>query len=176
MLPGPTHERVRPVSAERPVPYSQMRPGHADRDKVVDRLQEAFADGRLADDEYEERLQRALSAKTFGELSALTRDIPGDRVIQPMSGRFPVPMGRRPDMRPFASAALGGAGFVLVLGPLAWIPALVLGHQALRSLPKNDDRRHLAVIGVALGWAGIALTMLAIFLFIAIAVASSGGA
>jgi hypothetical protein len=147
------------VSAERPLPYSQMRPGHADRDKVVDRLQEAFADGRLADDEYDERLQRALSAKTFGELSALTRDIPGDRLPQPMSGRFPVPMGGRQDMRPVASAALGGAGYVL-LGPVAWIPALVLGHQALRSLPKNDDRRRLAVIGVTLAWVGMALMVL----------------
>jgi DUF1707 SHOCT-like domain len=162
------------VSAERPLPYSQMRPGHADRDKVVDRLQEAFADGRLADDEYEERLQRALSAKTFGELSALTRDIPGDRLPQPMSGRFPVPMGRRQDMRPVVAAALGGAGF-FGFGPLAWIPALVLGHQALHALPKGDDRRPLAVIGVALGWAGMALMVLAILVFIAIAVATTGG-
>jgi hypothetical protein len=174
MLAGPIHERVRPVSAERPLPYSQMRPGHADRDKVVERLQEAFADGRLSDDEYEERLQRALSAKTFGELSVLTRDIPGDRLPQPMSGRFPVPMGRRPDMRPVASAALGGAGYLL-LGPIAWVPALVLGHQALRSLPKNDDRRHLAVIGVALGWAGMALMVLFMFAAIVFGIARGGG-
>jgi hypothetical protein len=147
------------VSADRPLPYSQMRPGHADRDRVIDRLQEAFADGRLADEEYDERLQRALSAKTFGELAALTRDIPGERLPQPMSGRFPV-AARRPDMRPVASAALGGAGFLLALGPLAWIPSLVVGHQALRSLPKNDDRRPLAVIGVALSWAGVALMVL----------------
>ena len=111
------------MSADRPLPYSQMRPGHADRDKVIDRLQEAFADGRLADEEYDERLQRALSAKTFGELAALTRDIPGERLPQPMSGRFPVPVARRPDLHPVASAALGVAGFVLFLGPLAWIPA-----------------------------------------------------
>jgi hypothetical protein len=165
---------VKPVSAERPLPYSQMRPGHADRDKVVDRLQEAFADGRLADEEYEERLQRALSAKTFGELSALTRDLPGEPPL-PMSGRFPVPVGRRPDLRPVASAALGGAGFVLVMGPLAWVPALVLGHQALRSLPKNDDRRHLAVIGVALGWIGMSLMVLFFFAVVVFGIARGGG-
>lgn len=162
---------MRPVSAERPLPHSQMRPGHADRDKVIDRLQEAFADGRLADEEYEERLQRALTVKTFGELSALTRDLPGDRLPQPMSGRFPVPTTRRPDMRPVASAALGGAGF-FGFGPLTWIPALVLGHQALRSLPKGDDRRPLAVIGVALGWAGMALMVLFILGFIVFGIAS----
>lgn len=162
------------MSAEPPLPYSQMRPGNADRDKVIDRLQEAFADGRLADEEYDDRLQRALSAKTFGDLSALTRDIPGDRLPQPMSGRFPMPATRRPDMRPVASAALGGAGF-LFLGPLAWIPALVLGHQALRSLPKNDDRRHLAVIGVALGWAGVALMVLFVFGAILFGIARGGG-
>lgn len=164
---------MRPVSADRPLPYSQMRPGHADRDKVIDRLQEAFADGRLADEEYDDRLQRALSAKTFGELSALTRDIPGDRLPQPMSGRFPVPVARRPDMRPVAAAALGGAGFV-GFGPLAWVPALVLGHQALRTLPKNDDRRALAVIGVALAWAGMALMVLFVLGLIVFGMASGG--
>ena len=162
------------MSADRPLPYSQMRPGHADRDKVVERLQEAFADGRLGDEEYDDRLQRALSAKTFGELAALTRDIPGDRLPPPMSGRFPVPAARRPDMRPVASAALGGIGF-FGFGPLAWVPALVLGHQALRALPKNDDRRSMAVIGVALGWAGMALLVLAAFLFLLIAIATTGG-
>ncbi len=151
------------MSAERPLPHSQMRPGHADRDKVIDRLQEAFADGRLADEEYDERLQRALSAKTFGELSALTRDIPGDRLPAPMSGRFPVPTTpRRPDMRPVAAAALGGAGY-FGFGPLTWVPALILGHGALRALPKGDDRRALAIIGVALSWTGMALMLLIIF-------------
>lgn len=156
------------MSADRPLPYSQMRPGHADRDKVIDRLQEAFADGRLADEEYDERLQRALSAKTFGELAALTRDIPGERLPQPMSGRFPVPVARQPDLHPVASAALGVAGFVLFLGPLAWIPSLVVGHQALRGLPKTDDRRSMAVMGVALSWAGLTLMvlgMLSVILF-----------
>lgn len=162
------------MSAERPLPYSQMRPGHADRDKVVERLQEAFADGRLGDEEYDERLQRALSAKTFGELAELTRDIPGERLPQPMSGRFPVPVGRRPDMRPVASAALAGVGF-FGFGPLGWIPAVVLGHQALRSLPKNDDRRPLAVLGVALGWAGIGLMVLAMLVFLTVAVAGASG-
>lgn len=166
-------EGVRPVSAERPLPHSQMRPGHADRDKVIDRLQEAFADGRLADEEYDERLQRALSAKTFGELAALTRDIPGDRLPQPMSGRFPAPATRKPDMRPVAAAALGGAGY-FGFGPLTWVPALILGHGALRSLPKGDDRRALAVIGVALSWAGMALIVLATLAFIVLGIASNG--
>jgi DUF1707 SHOCT-like domain len=158
------------MSSDSSVPFSQMRPGHADRDKVIDRLQQAFADGRLADDEYEERLEKALSAKTFGDLTVLTRDIPGERLPQPMSGRFPIPLDqtRRPDMRPVASAALGVAGFV-GFGPVAWIPSLIIGHQALKSLPKNDDRRSMAIIGVSLAWMGV-LLMVAFMLFLAVGV------
>jgi hypothetical protein len=89
-----------------------------------------------------------------------------------MSGRFPVPTTpRRPDARPVVSAALGGAGY-FGFGPLTWVPALILGHGALHSLPKGDDRRALAIIGVALSWAGMALMLLIVF---AVVVASIAG-
>ena len=75
-------------------------------------------------------------------------------------------------MRPVASAALGVAGFV-GFGPIAWIPGLVIGHQALKSLPKNDDRRTMAVIGVSLAWLGVLLMVVLAFVFVGIAVGGS---
>jgi hypothetical protein len=53
-----------------------MRASHADRDKVVDLLREAAGDGRLTPEELDQRLEAALTARTHGELAALTTDLP----------------------------------------------------------------------------------------------------
>ncbi|GHI09270.1 hypothetical protein AQI88_31410 [Streptomyces cellostaticus] len=57
---------------------SGLRASHADRDRVVDVLTAAAADGRLTAPEHEERVTAALSARTLGELAALTADLPGE--------------------------------------------------------------------------------------------------
>ncbi|MFE4644494.1 DUF1707 domain-containing protein [Streptomyces sp. NPDC056730] len=54
----------------------ELRASHADRDRVVDVLRIAAGDGRLTSDELDERLEAALSARTLGELAALTTDLP----------------------------------------------------------------------------------------------------
>jgi len=54
----------------------ELRASHADRDRVVDVLRIAAGDGRLTADELDERLEVALSARTVGELAALTTDLP----------------------------------------------------------------------------------------------------
>ena len=53
-----------------------LRVSHADRDQVVEILRNAAADGRLDTDELEERVERALVARTFAELEPLTDDLP----------------------------------------------------------------------------------------------------
>ena len=55
---------------------AQLRASHEDRDRVVDVLRIAAGDGRLTADELDERLERALSARTYGELATLTADLP----------------------------------------------------------------------------------------------------
>ncbi|MFI7598476.1 DUF1707 domain-containing protein [Actinoplanes sp. NPDC049681] len=54
-----------------------MRAGDAERQAVADKLKLALDEGRLDLHEYDERLQRAYGAKTFGELDGLTADLPG---------------------------------------------------------------------------------------------------
>jgi DUF1707 SHOCT-like domain len=61
----------------------RMRASHEDRDRVVDLLRVAAGDGRLTSDELDERLERALSARTYGELAALTEDLPTVRGAGP---------------------------------------------------------------------------------------------
>lgn len=55
---------------------SDMRVSHAERDAVVERLREAAGEGRLDLDELESRVGLALTAKTYGDLEALTADLP----------------------------------------------------------------------------------------------------
>jgi hypothetical protein len=60
-----------------------MRAGDRDRDAVVQRLQEAFADGRLDDDEFDQRTRAALTARLASELDVLTRDLPPSEAAAP---------------------------------------------------------------------------------------------
>ncbi len=52
-----------------------MRASDADRDRVLVLLAEAVSDGRLTMEEHAERVQRACTARTLGELADLTADL-----------------------------------------------------------------------------------------------------
>jgi crotonobetainyl-CoA:carnitine CoA-transferase CaiB-like acyl-CoA transferase len=59
------------------MPRDLLRASHEDRDRVVDTLRAAGGDGRLtAAEELDARVERALSARTQGELAALVADLP----------------------------------------------------------------------------------------------------
>ena len=58
----------------RPSPRD-LRASDADRDRVLALLGEAMSDGRLTAEEHSERIQRAFSARTLGELAELTADL-----------------------------------------------------------------------------------------------------
>lgn len=55
---------------------SLLRVSHADRDRMVEILRDAAADGRLEIDELEERVERALAARTFADFAPLAEDLP----------------------------------------------------------------------------------------------------
>lgn len=54
----------------------EMRAADADRQAVADALKAALDEGRLDLHEYDDRLQQAYAAKTYGELDALLTDLP----------------------------------------------------------------------------------------------------
>jgi Domain of unknown function (DUF1707) len=56
-----------------------LRVGDRDRDAVLHRLQDAFAEGRLDDDEFDQRMRAALTARVSTELDVLTADLPAAR-------------------------------------------------------------------------------------------------
>jgi hypothetical protein len=58
-----------------PVAGGHLRASDADRDQVAEVMSMAFAEGRLSREEYDERLDALLKAKTFDDLVGLTRDL-----------------------------------------------------------------------------------------------------
>ena len=62
-----------------------LRASHEDRDRVVDLLRVAAGDGRLTSDELDARVERALAARTYGELAVLTEDLPPARGVAPVA-------------------------------------------------------------------------------------------
>ncbi|HEX9064982.1 MAG TPA: DUF1707 domain-containing protein [Streptosporangiaceae bacterium] len=61
---------------QNPPSADQLRASHEDRDRVIEVLRVAAGDGRLTADELDERVGIAFSARTYGELAELTRDLP----------------------------------------------------------------------------------------------------
>ncbi len=62
----------------REVARSELRASHEDRDRVVELLRVSAGDGRLTGDELDERLELAMTARTYGELAKLVADLPAD--------------------------------------------------------------------------------------------------
>jgi hypothetical protein len=60
----------------------RIRASDADRDRVASLLREHHAAGRLTAEEFHERMDRALEAKTLGELDELMTDLPAIDLYQ----------------------------------------------------------------------------------------------
>ena len=58
------------------VARSELRASHDDRDRVVELLRVSAGDGRLTAEELDERLEQAMTARTYGELAKLVADLP----------------------------------------------------------------------------------------------------
>ncbi|WP_432140850.1 DUF1707 SHOCT-like domain-containing protein [Streptomyces sp. bgisy084] len=54
----------------------ELRASDSDRERVAEILRDAVAEGRLAMEEFDERLDAAYRARTYGELEPLTADLP----------------------------------------------------------------------------------------------------
>jgi uncharacterized protein DUF1707 len=88
--------------------HGRLRASRADREQVVDVLKAAFTQGRLDRDEFDLRIGRALTSRTYADLAVLTADIP----IRPAGTGLPV--AARTSVNSRAVAALIGATAALV--------------------------------------------------------------
>ena len=149
------------------------RAADTDRERAVDVLKAGFAEGRLTKGEYDDRVSRVYAARTYGELGSLTSDLPAG----PHSGPAPYPAGPYPWPVAAQQRVNGLAVASLVCGlslGVAAIPAVILGHAARRSIRRTGERGDgMALTGLILGWAGIAL--FAVIATLVVVVASHAG-
>src|SRR6185437_9529683 len=87
-----------------PAAGRELRASYEDRDKVAEQLRVAAGDGRLTADELDQRLEAALTARTYGELATLTADLPGVAEARP---DVPVARPQRPAASRSAAPACG---------------------------------------------------------------------
>lgn len=92
--PGAQPAPVRPPGPAAPVAPGELRASHEDRDRVADQLRVAAGDGRLTGAELDERLELALTARTYRELAALVADLPV--AAGQSAGLLPMPGGSVP--------------------------------------------------------------------------------
>ncbi|MEV6634180.1 DUF1707 domain-containing protein [Actinoplanes sp. NPDC051470] len=98
---------------------AEMRAGDGDRDAVAARLKEALDDGRLDLHEYDERLQRALAAKTYADLDGLTDDLPGTVPLE-KSQVQPAAAAQPPQEAPERAPWLKGYAGVVAVCVVIW--------------------------------------------------------
>ncbi|MEV6947063.1 DUF1707 domain-containing protein [Streptomyces sp. NPDC051172] len=98
----------------------ELRASDADRERVAEVLRDALAEGRLDMEEFEERLEATYKARTYGELTPITRDLPAAGVTPPP----PVSLVKEPVSNgSWAGRIVGGEG------SSSWAVAVMSGFQ-----------------------------------------------
>jgi hypothetical protein len=106
----------------------RVRIGDAEREEVLNALQEHLAAGRLDVDEYEQRAERVVAARYAEDLRDLLSDLPPTEAEQEQrrarrgpywQGRLPFPVPLMIGLAVLAVIALPGPPFLLF--PLLWI-------------------------------------------------------
>lgn len=101
-----------------------MRAGDADRDATIAALREAFAEGRLSQEEFDERLGQAHAARTYADLAHLTGDLPGAVAVPspaPVVERTIDTAKERRDLRSAWASWLGVGVLVNIIWFATWM-------------------------------------------------------
>lgn len=143
-------------SVRRPPGGSDLRVSDAERNAMADLLAKHYGDGRLDDEEFKARIDRAMAAKTRSDMFGLTDDLPGLEA----EGQAPVP----PRRHRYGLPRLPGLviGVFLAIWIVSWsassmlfsphVPWLLVGivglllwrHHSRRSWHRHHDHSHPA--------------------------------
>jgi hypothetical protein len=127
-------------------PDPGLRIGDAERNQVADTLSQHFSEGRLDATELKERLDRAMLAKTRGDLAGLTGDLP------------PLPRPPAPPPSRLGRAAMWTALFLILAAfVVPWhyagwpwvmhVPWLLIGVGVFLFVSSRRRRRRRAALG-----------------------------
>jgi hypothetical protein len=122
-----------------------MRSSSADRERAIDVLKAAFAEGRLTRDEFEERSGQVLRSQTYAQLAALTADLPvgplGALMLPqlPYPQRMPYPVAAT--RRPVNSLAVAALVCSLIPGlpAAAGVVTALVAHRQIRQTGERGE-------------------------------------
>jgi hypothetical protein len=139
--------------------HGSMRSSTADRERAIDVLKAAFAEGRLSREEFEQRAGQAYRSLTYAELGALTADLPAGplgAVVQPPalypSVQYP-PVQYPPVVprRPVNSLAVAALVCSLIPGFPA-VAAVIAGVAARQQIRQRGERgQGIATAAIVIG-------------------------
>jgi len=138
--------------AARDYPPGDLRVSDADRDRALSELNEAFQEGRITADEFDDRSGRVLRARTGGELRALLADLPREQV--PAMNRVSDVSPRSSNRGPLTLVGIGASAAVVAI--VAAVIAIVESGQ--------HQQLFLGHHGAGPGGFGIALVFIIIVL------------
>ena len=103
-------------------PEPGQRAADSDRDATAEALREAFAEGRITQEELEQRLDQVHAARTYGELAPITADLPVVTPAPPQGQeRDAKAAKRRRDLRAGWASWLGVSAIVNVVWLASWV-------------------------------------------------------
>lgn len=141
------------------------RVGDAQRNHVVELLNQALGEGYLDLPEYERRLVEATAAATSGQLVAQLTDLPRRFHWDP---RAPVVRSPTTDRRTSVALILAVASLPFAacygVGAVAAVAAIVLAGPGRRS----PGRRAKALAATAIGWVGVAGSFMSVVLLLVV--------
>ena len=119
----------------------RIRAADADRDRAAALLREHHAAGRLTAEEFNDRMEKAMDARTLGEIDALMGDLPAIDLYQlpdaslrrasPRAGQSLVPRdtggGELEGLSAEATAVLAWAAVATALVAIGVVTAVVIG-------------------------------------------------
>jgi hypothetical protein len=145
------------------------RASDADRERAVDVLKAAFAEGRLTREDLGARAEGAYGARTCTELAALSADLPAGTL-----GPSPLQAGAIPGASVCAAASRRACPLAVasvVCGMIPFLPAtlaaIILGVAARRQIQRTGEGGDaLACAGLALGALWIVLTVIVLLVLL----------
>jgi uncharacterized Tic20 family protein len=163
------------VNTRPTVPAGGLRVSNAEREPVIERLKQAYAEGRIDHAEFDMRIHLAMTAKTHADLATVTSDL----VATPAAAPVGAGLRHEPTAQDRLLAAIAhGSGFLTTfIGPL--VVMLISGRRsgyvrdhAVAAL--NFQLTLLAVVVVTLGLGAILYTVAWIVVGIAALAALAG--
>lgn len=105
---------------------------NADRERAVDVLRAGFVEGRLTQEEFNERVARAYASRTYGQLGELTADLPAGPVPPWLPTPAPSASSRAVPVGVGVRSAVSISGLLLTAAVFFTLAALVTAIALVR--------------------------------------------